>query len=127
MTQIELDGQTIARVSDRPPLALHTGNEWVVTVESALTFTGAGSPVRSFEGDDMATASALGSLLSGLTVREATVEGSSLRLAFTNGAELTAPPDPDYESWGVTGPDGQRTVCMPGGEVAVWIGSGPAQ
>ncbi|WP_156926013.1 DUF6188 family protein [Glycomyces arizonensis] len=125
MTKIELDGQTIARVSEQSPLILYTSGEWSVTVESALTFTDAGDATRCFEGDDPEAVAALGTLLQGLTFRASTVEDGSLHLAFTGGGELVAPPDPHYESWGVTGPAGQRIVCMPGGELAVWTAEEP--
>ncbi|HLU28746.1 MAG TPA: DUF6188 family protein [Glycomyces sp.] len=120
MTQIELDGQTIARVVDQPPLIFETGGGWTVTVESALTFSDANGAVRHLEGDDPEAVAAMGPLLHGLTLRASAVEDGSLRLTFTSGAELIAPPDPDYESWGLTGPAGQRLVCMPGGELAIW-------
>lgn len=125
MTQIELDGQTIARVSEQPPLILYTSGRWSVTVESALAFADADGPAPHSEGDDPESVAALGPRLHGLTIRTAAVEDGALRLAFTDGAELTAPPDPRYESWGVTGPAGQRVVCMPGGELAVWDAAEP--
>ena len=127
MTQIELDGQTITRIVDQPPLAFGTGGGWAVTVESVLTFSDANGSIRDFEGDDPETLTALGSLLQGLTFRAAAVEDGSLRLAFTSGAELIASPDPHYESWSVAGPAGQRIVCMPGGELAVWAADSPGR
>ncbi|WP_051325519.1 DUF6188 family protein [Glycomyces tenuis] len=120
-----MDGQIIARVSEQFPLILYTSEKWSITVESALTFTDAGDDTRRFKGDAPEDVTALGPLLQGLTFREATVEDGSLRLAFTNGAELIAPPDPHYESWGVTGPAGQRIISMPGGELAIWAAEEP--
>ncbi len=50
---------------------------------------------------------------------EALVDG---RLVVRLGCDrsVRAHPHARYEAWGVTGPDGLRLVCMPGGEVAVW-------
>lgn len=109
----------------RAPLIFETGGGWAVTVESALAFSDANGAVRHFEGDDPEAVAALGPLPHGLTLRSSTVADGALRLAFAGGAELIAPPDPHYESWGLTGPAGQRLVCMPGGELAVWDASEP--
>lgn len=50
---------------------------------------------------------------------EALVDG---QLVVRRGEDRTlrVHPHPQYEAWGVTGPDGLRLVCMPGGTVAVW-------
>jgi hypothetical protein len=121
MTQIELDGQTIERVSEQPPLIVDTSGKWALTAEAALTFTGADGTARRYEGDDPQAVTALAALLQGLAIRAATVtEDGLLRIVFVGGAELIAPPDPQYESWDAVGPAGQRIVCMPGGELAIW-------
>jgi hypothetical protein len=54
-----------------------------------------------------------------LVVEEASAEGGVLRLRFTNGMILEAPPNERYESWSVSGPSG-TTACLPGGETASW-------
>jgi hypothetical protein len=44
-------------------------------------------------------------------------------LTFAAGdAHIRATPDPDYESWHVTGPGPrkQMVVCLPAGELAIW-------
>ena len=120
MTQIELNGQTVARVADDRPLRVHIGSDWLVTAESAMTFTDADGAVRHFQGDDPETASALAPLLTGRTIESSVIKDGSLRLVFTDGAELFAPPDPHYESWNVTGPNRLLIVCTPGGELAIW-------
>lgn len=39
-------------------------------------------------------------------------------------AQLSVRASTDYEAWQVMGPAGERLVCMPGGELASWPGSG---
>lgn len=48
-----------------------------------------------------------------------------LEITFREGARLTVGPDPNYESWGVTGVRWLRVVCMPGGDLAVWSADPP--
>jgi hypothetical protein len=62
--------------------------------------------------------------LLGERIRGATVwlEGR-LELRFESGAAIEVPPDPSFESWQVSGPDGLFIVCTPGGgEPALWPG-----
>jgi hypothetical protein len=39
-------------------------------------------------------------------------------------AQLSVRASADYEAWQITGPAGERLVCMPGGELASWPASG---
>jgi hypothetical protein len=47
-------------------------------------------------------------------------KSGSLRLAFSGGHLLRVAPDPVYEAWTASGPDGLLLVCMPGGSLTVW-------
>jgi hypothetical protein len=44
----------------------------------------------------------------------------TLRVVFEGGARLIVEPDPAYEAWSVSGPDGALVVSTPGGELAIW-------
>ncbi|MDQ1490676.1 MAG: hypothetical protein QOJ23_3190 [Actinomycetota bacterium] len=41
-------------------------------------------------------------------------DDGTLRLRFDRGAEVTVPPDSDYEPWQIVGPGSSMVVCMPG-------------
>jgi Family of unknown function (DUF6188) len=43
-----------------------------------------------------------------------------LRIVFSSGRLLRVDPDPRYEAWTATGPNGMFIVAMPGGDLAVW-------
>jgi Family of unknown function (DUF6188) len=59
--------------------------------------------------------------LVGHTIEEAMADGAgALRVVFEGGARLTVEPDPAYEAWSVSGPDGALVVSTPGGELAIW-------
>ena len=59
--------------------------------------------------------------LVGLTIEDATADtAGTLHVLFEGGARLTVEPDPAYEAWSVSGPDGALVVSMPGGELAIW-------
>ncbi len=44
-----------------------------------------------------------------------------LRVRLSSGRELWVAPDDRYEAWETSGPGTAKLVCMPGGELAVWI------
>lgn len=59
--------------------------------------------------------------LIGHTVQKALAdENGALRVTFENNARLLVGPDPTYEAWNVSGPDGALVVSTPGGKLAVW-------
>jgi hypothetical protein len=52
-------------------------------------------------------------------------KNGTLEITFTEGGKLSVTADSNYESWGVTGVRWLRIVCMPGGELAVWLAEPP--
>ena len=70
--------------------------------------------------DSSGHAARLVQLLQGPIVVE--VDGSVLtvRLADDASTVVTMPASEEFEAWQVRGADGSLTVCMPGGELAVW-------
>jgi Family of unknown function (DUF6188) len=52
-------------------------------------------------------------------------KNGTLEITFKEGGRLAVAADPNYESWGVTGVRWLRIVCMPGGELAVWLADPP--
>ena len=47
---------------------------------------------------------------------------ATLQLAFGDGATITVPADPQYETWQVNGPGNFLVVCVPGtsGDLSIW-------
>lgn len=43
-----------------------------------------------------------------------------LVLTSADGLSLRVAPSADFEAWALAGPRGQKIVCLPGGELAVW-------
>ena len=59
--------------------------------------------------------------LVGHTIEEATADAAgALHVIFEGGARLTVEPDPAYEAWSVSGPDGALVVSTAGGKLAIW-------
>lgn len=52
-------------------------------------------------------------------------DDGSLLVSFSGGARLVVGPDPAYEAWNVSGPDGALVVSTPGGKLAVWSAQKP--
>ena len=43
-----------------------------------------------------------------------------LEVVFSRGTTLRVPTDESFEAWEFVGPDGLRTVSLPGGDLGVW-------
>lgn len=43
-----------------------------------------------------------------------------LEVSFSDGTTLGVPADEGFEAWEFVGPDGLRTVSLPGGDLTVW-------
>lgn len=54
-------------------------------------------------------------------------ETGGLRIDLGDGVELRVAPDTDYEAWNLTGPDRQRAISLPGGEISTWAADPPSR
>jgi hypothetical protein len=48
-------------------------------------------------------------------------EAGWLWIDFAGGGRLLVGPDDSFEAWTVSGPDGFKVVCGPGGELSSWF------
>jgi hypothetical protein len=95
---------------------------YFITIESAFRLDNDGDSVTLSPEEASDDALQLLRQLVGYTIEEATADGAgTLRVVFEGGgARLTVEPDPAYEAWNVSGPDGALVVSTPGGELAIW-------
>lgn len=115
---LELAGRTLEGVQFGYTLTLQFTDLHEVQIEQPIRITAGGEPVEvSAEAEWSEPISAL--VRDSVTGAEALADGT-LVITFAGGTELRVGPNPDYESWTVTGPGGMRVVCLPGGELAVW-------
>lgn len=61
--------------------------------------------------------------LVGAEIREVLVAREGHLAVNFADAQLSVRAAADYEAWQITGPGGERIVCMPGGELASWPAS----
>lgn len=59
-------------------------------------------------------------LARGDVARAEAFKDGHLELSFSDGMSLGVPADEGFEAWELVGPDGLRTVSLPGGDLAVW-------
>lgn len=117
---------SVSKISVDFRLVLVLDSGWEVALETPVSLShGTGhatTPVfLTPESQDVAA----GSALFGARVMSAVAfKSGMLRLVFDTGHHLTCSSDPSFEAWQVTGPTGWRLVSLPGGELAVWSGSG---
>lgn len=84
-------------------------------VESAFTVGGVLYPATAF-------AEALPVLESRVVDAGVVDHSGLLRITLAGGDNLEVEPSDAFEAWSLTTADGDRIVCMPGGELASWTG-----
>ena len=119
--RLAIVGSSVTRVCFDYALTIFTSSDYELRIETKSTIKVADKGPTSFEPEDpAAVASKLLSLV-GMEVSEAmAIETGLLMLRFDMNAELLAEPHVEYEAWSLSGPGGERVVCMPGGELAIW-------
>lgn len=95
----------------------------ILQIESAAFLRYDGASIKLDATEDPTSTSAVLSLLR-TSVECVDLSERRLQLRFSSGEVFEVCPDEDYESWSLTGDDGGRVVCMPGGELAVWNAPG---
>lgn len=117
----ELNGKAIQSYKYNYTLSLSFSGNYTLVIESDVAVRTAGQDFRLSPDTDPGAGHEALSALTGLTVvMVRTDPQSSLSLTFADDSHLSVDPDPAFESWTLSGPAGERIVCMPGGELAVW-------
>ncbi|MGO1051913.1 DUF6188 family protein [Crossiella sp. CA198] len=94
-----------------------------VRVESEFALYDAGVWQQITPGLDLGALGDRLQALTGTVVQAASAAESGLLLIeFGDDAVLRVEPDENYEAWSFAGPDGDKVICLPGGELAVWAG-----
>ncbi|MEV0444141.1 DUF6188 family protein [Streptomyces spectabilis] len=126
---LNLRGMSVTKISVDFRLVLALDSDWEVALETPVNLshgTAHANPsvLLNPESQDVAAALALfrAKVLSAVAFKSGT-----LRLVFDTGHHLTCSSDPSFEAWQVTGPAGWRFASLPGGDIAVWSGSGASE
>ncbi|MER5466838.1 DUF6188 family protein [Streptomyces sp. NPDC002668] len=123
---LNLRGMSVAKIIVDFRLVLVLDTDWEVALEAPVSLShgtvhASPSVLLNPESQDVAAALALfgAKVLSAVAFKSGT-----LRLVFDTGHHLTCSSDPSFEAWQVTGPADWRFASLPGGDLAVWSGSG---
>ncbi|MGV0852585.1 DUF6188 family protein [Mycolicibacterium phlei] len=117
-TDLDLRGRAVVSVAKYDyTLWLKVMGGYGITIESPVTI----DDVVLSPQDDPAEEFGPVRRLAGLTVETATADKTGvLRVNFRDGTSLVVEPDPHYEAWNVSRPDGSLIVCRPGGGLSRW-------
>ncbi|PWI05578.1 hypothetical protein DIZ27_38510 [Streptomyces sp. NWU339] len=126
---LNLRAMSVTKITVDFRLVLALDSDWEVALEAPVDLshgTARANPsvLLNPESQDVAGALALfgANVLSAVAFKSGT-----LRLVFDTGHHLTCSSDPSFEAWQVTGPRGWRFASLPGGDLAVWTGSGTSE
>lgn len=122
----DLTGQTITKVVGNGQLSIHTDAGWVISIESNIVYEAADGTTTELVGDEAGAAESLAPALVGHIIQSSQLsQTGGFTMTIVPNMRLSALPDDDFEAWNIVGPEGQRTVSMPGGELAVWDATAP--
>lgn len=115
-----LVGQIINTISFNYQVRLLTDARWEIQIGSNAIL--GGQDPTSFDAE---LASPVAGRLVGLRdarINHARLDESrgTVLLEFSNGESLRLEPDDQFEGWELTGPNREKIVCLPGGDLAVW-------
>lgn len=117
---VDLTGQTVATVQCDAALSLTTDDGWFLTVENDYEFAHRdGRLLRTVDGDEEVIVAELERAVGAQILGFSYAESGEMTLEVPTGT-VHVSASPDYESWNVVGPEKQRVVSMPGGQLAVW-------
>ena len=119
---LPLEGLSIARCVIDHAFSLEASREHdivVLRIECPFTVskTGMQYVLEPNEPANLGPATAL--VHASVRTARASAEGR-LSIVFDDGRELTVEPSDDFEAWELTGPNGVKAVCRPGGGVSTW-------
>jgi hypothetical protein len=116
-----LHGKSLQSVVIEHTVRMQLSDVYFIVIESPFRLDIQGDSYSlSPEEEPDAVLQALRQLV-GHTIEEATADAAgALHVIFEGGARLTVEPDPAYEAWSVSGPDGALVVSTAAGKLAIW-------
>ncbi|MGW2706992.1 DUF6188 family protein [Streptomyces sp. NPDC001340] len=126
---LNLHGMSVTKISVDFRLVLALDSDWEVALEAPVNLshgTAHADPSVLLNPESQDVAAAL-PLFGAKVLSAVAFKSGTLRLIFDTGHHLTCSSDPSFEAWLVTGPAGWRFASLPGGDLAVWSGSGASE
>jgi hypothetical protein len=116
-----LRGKTLQSVLIECTVRMQVSDVYFIVIESPFTLDIRGDSFSLSPEEQRDDALQALDQLAGHTIEEATADAAgALHVIFEGGARLTVEPDPAYEAWSVSGPDGALVVSTAGGKLAIW-------
>jgi hypothetical protein len=117
---LKLQGQLVVRQEYGYTDLLETDGNFEIRIENDYTIS-LDDGAHHFSPKHFNPGLELPNLLLDRTISSSIAEADgTLNIGFDNGGRLKVPPHKTYEAWTLAGPQGQKVVCMPGGELAIW-------
>lgn len=115
----DLAGENLEAVACETILELRTDGGWYVTIENDHSLARPGQPaLDTAAGEEDEIVGLLESSV-GLPMRASASTSGGLTLAIGD-ATIHVAAAPNFESWSMVGPEQQRVVSTPGGELMTW-------
>jgi Family of unknown function (DUF6188) len=123
MTDLPLSGRKVIAATFNYVLDLTFSGGFILNVEAPFTISGREVRVY-FDPDDFNSGELVKPIVSRLlgkaAKRASYTNVGDLYVEFDDGTILAVKSLAEYEAWNFVGPEGDRVVAMPGGEIARW-------
>lgn len=120
--RLGIDGNHVESVDVEHALTLRLSGGAEIRVEVPFDLAEQGAASETIDPEDISVNHVVWELFVGKVVESATAVPATggVVVALHGGLTLQVLPDPDFEAWSVTWPDGRLVVALPGGGLAVW-------
>jgi hypothetical protein len=120
--QIDIAARRVEEVDTEHAVTLVLSGGANVRIECPFDIWELGAEPTTFDPGDLPSGRGLWQGLRGRVVEAGIVDedSGSLRITFSGGVTLQVLPDPAFESWSASWPDGATVVALPGGGLSSW-------
>jgi hypothetical protein len=118
--KLGLENRELRSVLTDRTVRMEYSDAYFVGIESPFTVELQGRIVSLSPEDDEEAFKPLREMICQTVADAVAAKSGSLTVLFANGVRITVEPDPAYEAWNVSGPDGMLVVSTPGGKLATW-------
>jgi len=120
--QFDLATQTVDRISFDFGITLLFSDGTELRITTPCEIRSSGGEVVTVDPENLGSDLRILPLLLHQAVQEAQVDEASgaVDVSLRSGSHLRVGPDPDFEAWSLTAPDGSLIVSLPGGGTSRW-------
>jgi hypothetical protein len=120
--RIDIGTRRVGEIDTEHAITLRFEGGATIRIESPVQISGPDRGTITVDPQDLRSDQDVQHAVLGRVVESAFADDVSgaLRISFEGGVTLEVAPDPDFEPWAASWPDGTTVVALPGGGLSTW-------